>query len=82
MEVGAIGKRAGRPGGGWCAVETGLQGVIGQGLDVGPLQPGVGRPAEDPGHGPKTDREARGHLPVAPGQGPLLTEDLSDLTHR
>jgi len=81
VEVGAIGEGAGRPGGGRCAAETGLQGVIGQGLDLGPIQPGMGRPAEDPGHGPETDSQAGGHLPVAAGQDPLLAEDLSDLTH-
>ena len=47
VEVGAVGQLAGRPGGGGPAVEPRLQGFIGQGPDLGPVEPGVARLAED-----------------------------------
>jgi len=81
VEVGAIGEGAGRPESGRRAVQAGLQGIVGQGLDLGPVQAGMGRPAEDPGDGPQTDGQSGGHLPVATGQHPLLAEDLADLAH-
>src|SRR6185295_19487110 len=33
------------------------------------------------GHGPQPDPEASGHRSVTQPQGPLLSEDLSNLTH-
>lgn len=33
----------------------GCQEIVGEGLHLGPVEPGVGRPAEDAGHGPETD---------------------------
>lgn len=81
MGVGVIGERAGRSGGGRRAVEPRLHGVIGQGLDLRPVQPGKGGPAEDSGRRPKTDGETGRDLPVAPAQGPLLAKNLTDLLH-
>jgi hypothetical protein len=81
VEVRAIGDGAAAPAGRRHAVETGLQDVVGELLDLLPVQPRVGRPAEDAGHGPDADIETGGHLPVAAGQRPLLAENLADLAH-
>jgi hypothetical protein len=71
MQVGAVGPGpltlAGDLG---PAVEPGLQGLVGQALDLGPVQPGGPGPEHRGAHGPITDPETAGHLPVTPAQGP------------
>jgi hypothetical protein len=62
-------------------VEAGLQRLLGQGLDGGPVQAGLRGPLQDRGDGAKADAQALGHLPVAPAQDPLLAEDLANLPH-
>jgi len=72
--------RSRSPGGYW-AVEASLEDVVRERVDLGPVQAGVGGPAEDTGHHPDADVQARRHLPVAAAQGPLLAEDLTKLAH-
>ena len=60
-------------------VEARFQDVIGESLDLGPVQAGVGGPAEHAGHHPDADLQARCHFAVAAGQGPLLAEHLTKL---
>jgi hypothetical protein len=63
------------------AVEPGLQGLVGQALDLGPVQPGGPGSEHRGAHGPIADPEAAGHLPVAPAEGPLLPKDLAGVSH-
>jgi hypothetical protein len=63
------------------AIEPALQDVVGQGLDLGPVQPGSRVPREHAGDRAQPQPHALGHGPVGQPQGPLLSEDLSDLPH-
>ena len=81
VEVRTIRDGAAPPAGIGYPVEAGFQDVVGEPLDLGPVQAGVGGPAEHAGHHPDTDLQARRHLAVAAGHGPLLAEDLPKLAH-
>jgi hypothetical protein len=67
--------------GGARRIEPGLECLVRQALDVGPAEAGGPGPPLDPGDGPQPDGQALGDLPVGLAQGPLLAEDLADLTH-
>jgi hypothetical protein len=62
-------------------VEPRLQRLVGQGLDGGPVQPGVLGLLQDDGDGAEADAQGLGHLAVRPAQDPLLAEDLANLSH-
>ena len=81
VEVGAVGHRPPPPAGGRRPVEAGFEGLVGKGLDLGPVQPGMGGTPENPGHRADADGQAGGHLSMATGQAPLLAEDLTDFAH-
>ncbi len=63
------------------AIEPALEDLVGEGVDLRPVQPGGVSPADDAGDRPQSDSQAPDHRPVAEPQGPLLSEDLSDLPH-
>ncbi len=81
VEVGAIRLGPGVRGGRGRAVEPGLQSVVGQGLGRRPVQAGMRSAADHRGHAAQADAETGGHLAVAAAHGPLLAENLTDLTH-
>ena len=81
VEVGAVGPGSGALARGPRRVQPGLEGLVGQALDVGPAEAGGAGPPLDPGHRPQPDTQALGHLPMGPTQGPLLAEDFADLAH-
>jgi len=58
-----------------------IQTLLRHALDGGPVEAGGPGPPLDAGHRPQPDAQALGHLSVGPAQGPLLAEDLADLTH-
>lgn len=62
-------------------VEPGLQHLVAERLDLRPVEPGGAGPSLDAGDGPQAGPHVLGHLPVAPPQGPLLSQDLADLPH-
>jgi len=63
------------------AVEPTLEDVVGQPLDLGPVQScGLG-PTDDATDRAQPNPEALGHGPVADPQSPLLAEDFPDLPH-
>jgi hypothetical protein len=47
-------------------VQSSLEGLVGQALDVGPPEAGGAGPPLDPGHRPQPDAQALGHLPMGP----------------
>jgi hypothetical protein len=62
-------------------VQPRLQGIVGQGLDGRPVQPGLRGLLQDDGDRAEADAQALGHLAVGPAPDPLLAEDLADLSH-
>jgi hypothetical protein len=62
-------------------IEPALQGGVGQQLHLGPVQTGPLSPGEHAGDRAHPDAQALGHRPVGEPQGPLLSEDLSNLSH-
>ena len=82
VQGGAVGPRpAAAPGHRAEAVQPRLQGVVGQGLDLGPVE--AGRPGAEH-RGPDraaAEAEALGDRPVAPAQGELLPQDLAGVAH-
>ena len=62
-------------------VQAGLQRLVAERLDLRPVEPGGAGSSLDAGDGPQAGPQVLGHLPVAPAQGPLLSQDLADLPH-
>jgi len=81
VQRGEVGEGTGRAGSPRDPVEAGVQGLVGEGLDLGPVQAGPAGALDDARHGAQAHVEALGHLAVANPQQPLLAEDLADLTH-
>jgi hypothetical protein len=81
VQVGAVRERALGPGVHGAPVEAGLEGVVGEDLDVGPGEAGLPGPLGHAGDGAQADPEAPRYLAVALPQGPLLSQDLADLSH-
>ncbi len=80
VQDGAVGPRpAAAPGHRAEAVEATLQRVVGQGLDLGPVQPGRPGPEHRGPDGAAAEAETLGDRPVA--QGELLTQDLAGVAH-
>ena len=81
MEVRTIGDGPPPPGGARRPIEPGVQGIIRQGLDLGPVEAGGPGPEHGSPDGANTDPEALGHRAVRAAQGPLLSENLACVTH-
>ena len=82
VDPGAVGRRAlPLPGDLRPAMEPAFPGVVAQRLDLRPVQPGPLGPGDDAADRAQPDPEALGHGPVAEPQGPLLTQDFTDLPH-
>jgi hypothetical protein len=62
-------------------VEPALQDLVGQHLDLEPVQAGGLGPGQHAGDRAQAESDAPAHGPVAQPQGPLLSKDLSDLPH-
>ncbi len=62
-------------------IDAGLQGLVAEGTDLGPVEPGRPGPPLDGRHGPQADPQPLCHLAVSPTQGPLLPQDLANLPH-
>ena len=81
VHVGAIGDdpvvggRRRRP------VHAGLKDLVGQALDLGPVEARRPGPQHRGADRAGTDPQALGHRAVALPKAPLLSQDLSDLTH-
>ena len=82
VDPGAVGRGTlplaghGRP-----AVELALEPVVGQRLDLGPVQAGGPGAREHAGDRAQPQPEAAGHGPVTEPQGPLLAKDFPGLPH-
>jgi hypothetical protein len=81
VQVGTVGDDPVVGGGRRRPVHAGLQHLVGQALDLGPIQPGGPRPQHRGADGAVTDPQALGHRPVALPEAPLLSQNLSDLAH-
>jgi hypothetical protein len=62
-------------------VHAGFEDLVGQALDLGPIQPGRPGPQYRGADGAAADPQALGHRPVALPEVPLLSQNLSDLAH-
>ena len=58
-----------------------LEDLVGQALDLGPIQPGRPGPQHRGADRAAADPQALGHRPVALPEAPLLSQNLSDLAH-
>ena len=70
-----------RPRGFGAPVQAGFEHVVGERLDLGPVQPRGPGPEHGAPDGATADPQAAGHLPVAPTQGPLQAKNLARLPH-
>jgi hypothetical protein len=81
VEVGAVGDGAAAAGGARRTVEADLEGVVGERRNLGPVEPGRLRAQHDGADGAVADAEALGHRAMGAAQNPLLSQDLSGVTH-
>ena len=81
MQVGAVGDGAMMRGRGRGPVHAGLQRLVAEGVDLGPIEPGRAGAQHRGTHGPAADPQALRHLPVGAPEAPLLSQDLPCLAH-
>ena len=81
VQVGAIGDDAVVGGRRRGPIHAGLEDLVGQALDLGPIEPGGPGPQHRGADGAAADPQALGHRPVALPEAPLLSQNLSDLAH-
>ena len=82
VQGGAVGPRPdAAPGHLAAAVQPPLERVVGQGLDLGPVEPGGAGAQHRRPHGPAADPQALGDRPVAAAQGEPLTKNLPCVSH-
>jgi hypothetical protein len=81
MPVGAVRHGPMMRGRGRGPVHAGLQRLVAEGVDLGPLEPGRAGAQDRGPDGPAADPQALRHLPVGAPEAPLLSQDLSCLAH-
>jgi hypothetical protein len=81
VEVGAVRERARRPGRTARPIQARLQGLVGQGLHLGPVEAGRAGAKHRRPDGAHADSEAGRHLAVAPPQEPFLSKDVAGVSH-
>ena len=81
VQVGTIGDDPVVPGRRRRPVHAGLEDLVGQDLDLGPVESGRPGSQHRGADGAVADPQALGHRPVAPPEAPLLSQNLSDLAH-
>jgi hypothetical protein len=81
VQVGAVGDDPVVGGGCRGPVHAGLEDLVGQTLDLAPIEPGRPGPQHRGADGAAANPQALGHRPVALPKAPLLSQNLSDLAH-
>jgi hypothetical protein len=81
VQVGAVGDGPMTSGRGRGPVHAGLQRLIAESVDLGPIEPSRAGAQHRGPNGATTDPQALRHLPVGAPEVPLLPQDLSYLAH-
>ncbi len=63
------------------AIEPTFEDIVGEGLDLRPVEPGLLGAADEGRDRAEPETQAAGHGAVAQPQDPLLPEDFTDLSH-